>query len=136
MPRLELMLRGVKREEAGVQRRPRLPITPVVLEKLRAVWNRDAADHDNIMLRAACFLGFFGFLRSREMTAPDTGDFDPGQHLTVKDIAVDNKQNPTAISVRVKQSKTDPFRQGVSIYLGKTDTPICLVAALLSYLVV
>ena len=59
------------------------------------------------------------------MTAPDTGEFDPGQHLTIKDIAVDNKQTPTAISVRIKQSKTDPFRQDVSIYLGKTDTPIC-----------
>lgn len=46
----------------------------------------------------------------------------------------DSKQDPKAISVRIKQSKTDPFRQGVSIYLG--NSPLCPVAALLSYLVV
>ena len=54
----------------------------------------------------------------------------------MNDIKVDSKQVPTAISVRIKQSKTDPFRQGVSIYFGRTDTLICPVAALLSYLVV
>ena len=31
-------------------------------------------------------------------------------------------------------SKTDPFRRGVSIFLGKTDSDLCPVAALLSYL--
>ena len=69
------------------------------------------------MLWAACCISFFGFLRSGEMTAPDTGEFDPCQHLTIKDIAVDNQDLP--------------FPSGVSIYLGKTDTPICPVAALL-----
>ena len=36
---------------------------------------------------AACCL-FFGFLRSEEMTTPEGGEFDPGQHLTVGDITV------------------------------------------------
>ena len=31
-------------------------------------------------------------------------------------------------------SKTDPFRRGFSIFLGKTDSDVCPVAALLSYL--
>ena len=61
------------------------------------------------------------------MTAPEVGEFDPGQHLTVRDIAVDKVENPQCLSVRIKQSKTDPFRQGVSIYLGRMDTPLCPV---------
>ena len=36
--------------------------------------------------------------------------------------------------VRIKQSKTDPFRKGVDLFLGRTGSDICPVAALLSYL--
>ena len=38
------------------------------------------------------------------------------------------------IKVRIKQSKTDPFRQGVDLYLGKMDKDICPVRAILPYL--
>ena len=69
------------------------------------------------MLWAACLLGFFSFLTSGEMTGPEDGEFDPGQHLSFSDIAVDN-----------------PFRLGVTIFIGRTDTTLCPVAALLSYL--
>ena len=86
------------------------------------------------MLWAACCLGFFGFLRSGELTAPDRDDFDPGQHLTFSDMAVDDPSNPKTIAVRIKQSKTDLFRQGVTVFLGRTDTALCPVAAVLPYL--
>ena len=33
-----------------------------------------------------------------------------------------------------EQSKTDPFRNGVNIYLGATDRPICPVLGILPYL--
>ena len=38
--------------------------------------------------------------------------------------------NPEVLSVRIKQSKTDPFRQGVTIHMGKTGGDLCPVAAL------
>jgi hypothetical protein len=136
MPLLVLALRGTKREQAGIGTRTHLPITPVILEKLRRIWNQDPANPDHVMLWAACCVGFFDFLRSGEMTAPEVGEFDPQQHLTVKDISPDSIENPTTISVRIKQSKTDPFRQGVSIFLNRTYLPLCPVAALLAYLVV
>ena len=88
------------------------------------------------MLWAACCLGFFGFLRSGELTAPEDGKFDPSQHLSYADIAIDDNLNPRRLSVTIKQSKTDPFRQGVTIFLGRTDTQLCPVAALLAYLAV
>ena len=135
MPQLGLALRGAKKEQLGLMTRPRLPITPAVLMKLHQVWNRQPANWDHIMLWAACCLGFFGFLRSGEMTAPEDGKFDPGQHLSFSDIAVDSPSSPKTMSVRIKQSKTDPFRLGVTIFLGRTDTVLCPVGALLSYLV-
>ena len=136
MPLLALALWGTKREQAGIGKPTRLPITPVILEKLRRVWNGDPSNPDHVMLWAACCLGFFGFLRSGEMTAPEVGEFDPGQHLTVKDISLDSVENPAAMSVKIKQSKSDPFRQGVSMFLNRTYLPLCPVTALMAYLVV
>ena len=65
-------------------------------------------------------------MRSRE-------DFDPS---VASDIAVDRHQSPTLVRVRLKQSKTDPFRHGVDVYLGRTDADLCPVAALLAYMAV
>ena len=136
MPLLELALRGSRKEQAGVPKRTRLPITPLVLESMRQVWNRDASNPDVPMFWAACCVGFFGFLRSGEITAAENGEFDPAQHLSVQDISVDNPLNPRSVAVRIKQSKTDPFRLGVTIHLGRTDSVLCPVAALMAYLVV
>ena len=49
-----------------------------------------AKEWDHLVLSAACYLGFLGFLCSAEFTAPKRGDFDPGLHLNYTDITVDN----------------------------------------------
>ena len=67
---------------------------------------------------------------------PTQGDYDESTHLSLKDISVDSRSNPRLIKVHIKQSKTDPFRQGVDIFLGATDSPICPVAGILPYLAV
>ena len=36
--------------------------------------------------------------------------------------------------MRIKQSKTDPFRQGADIYLGKTERAICPINRIIPYL--
>ena len=79
-------------------------------------------------------MGFFGFLRSGEFTVPNDTAFDPTCHLTAEDIAVDNYQSPSMVQVNIKQSKTDPFRKGVRVYIGYTGNDLCPVSALLSYL--
>ena len=44
----------------------------------------------------------------------------------MNDVSVNNRANPHVLQVVIKQSKTDPFRRGVNIYLDATDIT-CLV---------
>ena len=53
----------------------------------------------------------------------------------MKDVQVDNLANPQTIQVKIKASKTDPFRQGMLVYVGRTNKPLCPVSALLGYMV-
>jgi len=85
------------------------------------------------MLWAACCLALFGFLRISEFTVPCHTDYDPSLHLSLQDISIDNRGNPCILKVNIKQSKTDPFQQGVQIYLGATDTPLCPILGMLPY---
>ena len=86
------------------------------------------------MLWAACCLAFFGFLRVSEFTTPTLTDYDPSVHLSLQDISVDNRDNPNVLKINIKQSKTDPFRQGVQVYLGATNTEVCPILGILPYL--
>ena len=133
-PRLEYVLRGIKRDQAekGQASRTRLPVTPSILRKLRRVWTDDG--WDTRMVWAACCLCYFGFLRISEMTAPSDGGYSASDHLSMGDIAFDCKRNPALLRVSIKKSKTDPFRKGVSLYLGRTAAELCPVASMVKYL--
>ena len=96
----------------------------------------DPHNFDYLMIWAASLLCFFGFLRSGEITIPNLSSYDPSVHLNYNDISVDNPSNPSIIQVRIKASKTDPFRNGVDIYVGKTGHVLCPVSALLNYLAI
>ena len=57
MPKLELVLRGVKRAQAmKKQMKLRLPITPELLLKLAGIWLKGPRGADGIMLWAATSL--------------------------------------------------------------------------------
>ncbi len=60
--------------------------------------------------------------------------YDEGDHLNFNDVAVDGLENPKMLRLRIKASKTDPFRVGVDVFVGRTGTPLCPVAALLTYM--
>ena len=44
--------------------------------------------------------------------------------------------NPTLLKLRLKASKTDPFRKGIDVVVGRTNNKLCPVAAVLAYLAV
>ena len=130
-------MKGIKKDKAkSTQPCPWLPITVEIMVKLKRVLQGSDKEHDSIMLWAACCLAFFGFLRCGEFTVPAQATYDPEEHLSVADIAIDNRLSPSVIQVKIKQSKTDPFRQGVQLYLGKTDEVICPITGILPYLAI
>ena len=141
MPRLQQVLRGIKISQAKAPNSPslqrtRLPITPTLLRNIRHSWMASPLDQDKVMLWAAFTTCFFGFMRSGELCIQDTTrGFDETSDLTFNDVAVDDFPNPSVIRIHLKTSKTDPFRQGAHIFLGRTRDELCPVAALLQWLV-
>ena len=135
MARLEQVLRGIKSIQAkqGRKERPRLPISLDMLRKLHDVWTVDSS-YDGRMLWAAASLCFFGFMRSGELTVPSNTGYDEGAHLSFQDVSVDNLDLPQILKVRIKASKTDPFRVGVDIFIGRTQCILCPVSAILTYM--
>lgn len=135
MARLEQVLKGAKREyvKKNPCKRERLPITPDLLMKMKSIWSKDPSKFDNIMIWAACCLCYFGFLRSGEVTVPSEAAYDSGVHLNMADVSVDSIENPSVVKVRIKASKTDQFRRGVDIYVGRTHNQLCPVEALMTY---
>ena len=81
------------------------------------------------MLNVTCFYSFFrvGELQSRHLTVHRT-------YASQTCLCMDCIHNPQVIKLRLKAFKTDPFRQGVDVVLGRTHTDTCPVTALLAYL--
>ena len=130
------VLKGIKSLQTKTKgnSHPRLPMTPELSARIRQVWVNKPLDPDHKMLWAAALLCFFGFLRAGEVTVPSDTAYDEGAHLKFADVAVDSNIDPQVIKVRIKASKTDPFCLGVDISLGKTQKELCLIAAILPYL--
>ena len=102
---------------------------------MRAVWLKEPNTFDGKMLWAAAALCCFGFLRSGEISIPSDSAFDEGTHLGFSDVTVDSLRHPQVIRVCLKASKTDPFRVGINIFVGRADNRLCPVTAILSYVV-
>ena len=134
MPQLEYVIKGLQRKAVTGAARPRLPITPTLLGALKQVWSRDPDRFSASMLWAACCLCFFGFLRSGEVVVPSDTSFDVGVHLCFGDVAVDSHLEPSTLRVTLKASKTDPFRKGVVLVIGRGSQEICPVSAVLDYM--
>ena len=109
----------------------RLPVTRDLMLLIHSRLN--LADPDSAMLWAAFSIAWFGFLGVSEFTAPPSG-FDPSLHLSISDLAVDCHHRTSGVLLLIKASKTDPFRQGVRLFLPRTGGALCPVASLSAYL--
>ncbi len=134
-PRLTYVLRGLKRSTASQPPRIRLPITLEIMSLLFSTLNQRPPSYDTQLLWAACCLGFFGFMRTGEFTSKSTRHPNPS-NVAVSDVARDAKHPPLFLTIQLRQSKTDPFGQGVKIFLGNTGQRICPVTAILAFLAV
>jgi hypothetical protein len=84
----------------------------------------------DIMLVTASIVCFFGFMRCGEITVLNVSHFDAAVNLCISDIHLSND----IATVYFKQSKTDPFRKGITIQLHKIDSLLCPYLALSKYL--
>ncbi len=82
------------------------------------------------MVWAACTTAFFGYLRSSEFRSSSTTSFDPQTTLLVKDLAISSG----IVSLHIKASKSDPFRNCHDIQLAPSHTSVCPVRALQTHL--
>ena len=129
---LYLVLTGMKRSQAEAgrpPRKPRLPITPPILERIRSLWNGCSTRAEYVVPWAAVTLCFFGFFRSGEVTVPLREAFDARVHLGWGEVAIDDRTNPQVVRVHLRRYKTDQFGEGIDIVVGRTGDTLCLVTA-------
>ena len=132
--RLQLVLRGIKRVQ-GSNKRVRRPITLAILNLFYCLLNIEhTRNKDYIMLWAAMTLAFFGFLRIGEITCNSV--FNQKYHLTETDVSLLPKNAPQYMLIRIKSSKTDPFRQGQTIVIGRSHSHVCPISAMKAHLAV
>ena len=130
MERLYYVLRGIKRLYT-VHRLPRAPITPAHLVQIHTQLQLPGSTRlDGALYWAACNLAYFGLLRVSEYTCSRINSYNPDIHLLVSDITVSCRH----ITVLIKASKTDPFRQGCHIRIAPSYTDFCPVLAIQHYL--
>jgi len=104
-----------KRLKLTGQSQVRLPITPEILQALKKVWEGDADKKKAIMLWVVVCMCFFGFLRSGEVVISSDNKYNKIVHLSYGDVRINITVNPQYLEVRIKASKTDPFRKSVTV---------------------
>ena len=131
------MYTGVKRLQGHSVARTRLPITVEILEQLER-W-QDVTTVDGRLLRAAMWLGTCGLLRSGEFASRgrDSVILRRDDLVFVDDEGTESplpltKDTLSHIKLRLRQSKTDPFRRGVDVIVSQRRA----MAAMLHYLTV
>ena len=133
MSHLYYLFRGIKRTQGNKYLRPlRQPIT---VSHLRLILTRLRQSNlpliDRRLWWSACTLAYFGLLRVSEYSSPTRATTHSGT-LSVDDISFNS--NFTTMTVNIKASKTDPFRQGCLITIGSTLNSLCPINALRVYL--
>jgi hypothetical protein len=81
------------------------------------------------LIETVCIVAFFAFLRCGEFSVVHSYMFDTAVNLCVEDISLFTDY----VILRLKESKTDPFRKGIDINLFKIGGPICPFSALRKY---
>ena len=89
MPKLKLVERGIRKiNSKDFCGRQRLPITPSILQRLRALWESSATSYETIMMWAVCCTAFFRFFRLGELLE---GSSSSCQGPTINEVATDSQ---------------------------------------------
>ena len=69
-----------------------------------------------------------------EIMSPSETRYDSSEDLLFRDIAFNEIRDPSVMRVHLKASKTDPFRTGVDVYVGKIGNDLCPITVIVQYL--
>ena len=119
-PYLDQVLKGIRRSVLASVRSLRLPVTPQILRILFSVWSQPPVTPDNLMLRAACCVGF---LWSGEFTCQSLAAAYSGSLQSPTDVAVDSHTHSTVVFVHLQYSKTDIFSVGAWVDMARWTVP-------------
>lgn len=108
-------LRGIRRVHGTAQRR----VEPLLREQLPAVLGAMPDNTKGIRDRALLLVGFAAALRRSELVA-----------LQLDDL----RQVPEGVELQIRRSKTDQEGRGRAIVIPRTDSALCPVAALQTWL--
>jgi len=130
---LKKVLRGILRFQ-GQSRILRQPVTPRVLLSIRPFLQGWLGVKDFLMVWAAFTLAFFGFLRCSEFTYQGVTNYRSQFDLSTDAVSFyPSLANPQHMSVTLKASKTDFFRQGNTITIARTSASLCAVSAMQNF---
>ena len=130
---LHKVLRGILRYQ-GRSRILRQPVTPRVLAAIQPILRTWLGEWDFTMIWAAFTLAFFAFLRCSEFTYPGTNQFRPRFDLSTDCVSFHpSLASPQQMSVFLKASKTDVYRQGHTLVIACAPSPVCAVTAMRNY---
>ena len=133
--RLQLTLKGILKNQVVTHPlRIYLPITLQIMWSIKRLLAKQPSSYYNIMIWAACFLAFFGFLHVGKFIVKADDQYDESCHLSFSSISINNRVNPQLLKIIIKQYKTDQFCKGVSAFLGKTGENLCPIRGILLYL--
>ena len=128
--RVDLAVQGVARAQASRTKNASKPILlPHMAAMRRALIRSNLNATDRAMVWAAICLGFFACLRASEYTSTTATTMSDGG-LRTEDLSI----TPQAIQVTIKKSKTDQLGKGHSVRLTTTNSTVCPVKAMHTYL--
>ena len=112
--------------------RPRLPILPSMLRKVKTGLSKDVSfsRREKRALWAAASISFHGFLRLGEILASAVRDFQVDLTFCWEDIKLSDK----CVNIFLKSSKTDRVGRGNWIQIPATGSDICPFRAVQQFL--
>ena len=135
MDQLYYIIRGIRRTQPSFRVRAlRQPISISNLYQIQEyIFSLSATpNHDKRLLWSATLLAFFGLLRSSEYVSPTHNRYS--HHSTLLCSNITFASDKSCVRVHIKQSKTDPFRNGCHIRIGITLNSLCPVSALFHFI--
>jgi hypothetical protein len=108
---VKLAMQGFKRKLSSPPIRKE-PVTPDILLKILEAHGHPRADLADLRVLFVCFISYAGFLR-----------FDDISSVIRKDCII----SADRLTIHLRRSKTDQFRQGADVVIARTFKPTCPV---------